>query len=279
MSLVALSAVTLTWNSERHIERMARSLLADAERAGVATELIVVDNGSCDATLDKLGRLQREDHRLKLIALGDNYGTTVSRNAGIRAARGDLVLIIDSDTEVVPGSLGSLVAARDRLPVAPERLGIVAPRLTYPNGDFQESARRFPTLRTKIYRMLDIESSRRRDESIPDVLAGRATPVDYAISAAWLVPREVFARIGLLDERIFYAPEDVEFCARCWRSGYEVWYDPEVTVIHDCQRVTNKRPLSVLGLSHARGLARLWSEYGMWFSRPESPRALAGVGR
>jgi GT2 family glycosyltransferase len=82
------------------------------------------------------------------------------------------------------------------------------------------------------------------------------------------VPRETFDRAGVLDERIFYAPEDVEFCARCWRHGLKVWYYPAVEIVHNCQRITSKKPLSMLGLSHMKGLVRYWWEYNSFFQRP-----------
>jgi methionyl-tRNA formyltransferase len=87
------------------------------------------------------------------------------------------------------------------------------------------------------------------------------------MSAAWFVPRETFGKVGLLDERIFYAPEDVEFCARVWRSGLKIWYYPQVSIVHNLQRKTNKRPLTKLGLSHAYGLVRYFWEYQSFFHR------------
>lgn len=264
-----LSVVTLTWNSAVHIERMLDSLTADAAADGVAVEVFVVDNGSTDGTGAMVrARQGTSPTRIELIELGVNRGTTVARNIAIQKARAELVLILDSDTEIPRGTLRKLLGARARLPIAPERLAILHPRLSYPDGGFQESARRFPTLLTKLLRLSHWEEARRWDESIPAVLERRPCTVDYAISAAWLVPRAVFDRVGLLDERIFYSPEDLEFCARCWSMGLEVWYDPAIEIIHHCQRITNKRPLSALGLSHARGLVRFWRQYGFWLRRP-----------
>ena len=181
-------------------------------------------------------------------------------------SRSPLVLILDSDTEIPPGSLSSLVRAMHELPGP---VGLVAPRLVYPDGKFQESARRFPTLLTKAYRVLGLEERRAADESIPAVLAGEITKVDYAISAAWLVPRTTFERIGYLDETIFYSPEDVEFCARAWRHGLAVWYYPKAEIVHNCQRITHRRPFSKLGFSHAKQLVRYWAKYGTFFERPK----------
>jgi len=270
-----ISVVTLTWNNAADVDVMLRSLFADAKRSGLRAEVLAIDNGSTDATPALLRRHAARFAQLKPLILGSNLGTTVSRNIGIRLARAEHVLLLDSDTRIPPGELARLLTSFERIPTPRERIGLIHPRLTYPDGTFQESARRFPTLLTKLYRLTRWEDARVRDESIDAVLAGQVTPVDYAISAAWLVPRRVFADIGLLDERIFYSPEDVEFCARCWRHGYEVWYDPGVAIVHDCQRLTARKPLSRLGLSHVQGLLRLWRSYGFFPTRtsiaPRSP--------
>lgn len=267
MTKPVVSIVSLTWNSAKFVEPLLTSLEQDIEISKVPTEIIVIDNGSRDRTLELLHGFQDRYDNIRLVPLSYNQGTTAPRNIGIRMARGEYIFILDSDTEVPPGTLRGLVEGVQRIPQR-ETLGILHPRLVYPDGQFQESARRFPTLFTKAYRLLRMEEQRARDESIDSVLAGQMAPVDYAISAAWFVPRETFDRAGLLDERIFYSPEDVEFCARCWKHGLKVWYYPDVEIVHNCQRITSKKPLSKLGLSHAKGLMRYWWEYGSFLHRP-----------
>jgi GT2 family glycosyltransferase len=263
--------VSLTWNSARFIDAMLRTLYADIEGSGIETEVIVLDNGSTDDTRTLIRAVQATQPTLQLVPLDSNQGTTKSRNIGIRMAKGQFILILDSDTEIPKGTLQALLDATVEIP-DPDRIGMVCPRLEYPNGDFQESARRFPTLLTKAYRLLRLEQLRKRDETLPEVIAGQTTQVDYAISAGWFVPRRTFDAVGLLDEEIFYSPEDVEFCARVWRNGLRVWYYPKARIIHNCQRLTNKKPFSRLGLSHAKGLLRYWWLYDGFLSRPGRER-------
>lgn len=262
---VELSIVSLTWNSMRYVEAMVESVLNEARHGGVALELIVVDNGSSDGTLQCLQDLENKCSELKVVPLGRNTGTTFSRNIGLRMCRGNYVLILDSDTQIAPGTLRMLLGARESLPS--NQVGLIAPKLTFPDGEFQESARRFPTLKTKLLRLFGSDEARARDESIPEVLAGETTKVDYAISAAWLLPRQTLRDVGLLDEDIFYAPEDVDYCARIWANGLEIWYWPEVAIVHDCQRITRKKPFSRLAASHAWCLVKFWSKYRLWFER------------
>jgi GT2 family glycosyltransferase len=253
--------VSLTWNSERYVPEYLTTLFADASASGMSVEVLVVDNGSQDGTLGQLALWQDKHAELRVLRQTSNRGTTVSRNLALREVRGDYVLVVDSDTRIPPGTLRGLKEGFDQL-AATTPLGLLCPKLTYPNGDAQESARRFPTVFTKGLRLLRWETLRRWEESIPAVLAGQATPVDYAISAAWFFKRSLLDEVGLLDEKIFYAPEDTDYCARVWARGKEVWYYPSVTVIHDCQRMTNKKPFSKMGMSHASGLFYYWRKHG-----------------
>lgn len=263
---VDLSIVTLTWNSKKFVAPFLNSLLDDVDLSQLSCEVIVIDNGSNDGTLEELKACGRG--KITVVPLGRNTGTTFPRNIGIRMASGSYILILDSDTVIPNGFLQRLVDSVQGLEEAGMQVGLAHPRLEYPNGDFQESARKMPTLLTKIYRLFRLEGLRRRNESVEKVLQGSRTTVDYAISAAWIVPRSTFDSVGLLDESIFYSPEDVEFCLRCWQHKLPVWYLPDVRVVHDCQRITSKKPLSRLGLSHTHGLFRLWLSYGGLLRRP-----------
>ncbi|MGB9619697.1 MAG: glycosyltransferase family 2 protein, partial [Armatimonadota bacterium] len=238
-----ISAVVLTWNSARYIEGCLGSLAADAHRTGIELELFVVDGGSSDGTPEILYRLAKEIPGLRTIQLGKNLGTTVSRNIAIRESRGEYILILDSDTEVLPGALGTLCKALEEAP----RAGIAAPRLLYPDGSVQPSCKRFPTAPLKICKFAPVSLIQRlgeKAELYPHEVYSKdfkeIVCVDYCISACWLVKREAIEAVGLLDERIFYAPEDVDYCLRMWLAGWEVLYVPSAEVVHHTQRRSYK---------------------------------------
>ncbi len=267
--------MSLTWNSERFVTEYLTTLFADADASGTTIEVLVVDNGSQDGTLQQLEEWQQRRPELRVFRQPVNRGTTVSRNLALRHAQGEFVFVVDSDTRILPGTLVGLRAGIEDLERS-HPVGLLCPKLTYPNGDPQESARRFPTMITKGLRLLRWEALRQWEESIPAVLAGQVTKVDYAISAAWFFRKRILGEVGYLDEKIFYAPEDTDYCARVWENGREVWFFPEVTVIHDCQRLTNKKPLSKMGLSHASGLLYFWRKHGGFLLRRTSTAASHG---
>ena len=256
---VLVSVVSLTWNSENWIKRFITSLVSDFESDNIPYEIIIIDNDSTDRTVSIIEEFQKNNDSIMLIRLGKNMGTTFSRNIGLRIAKGDYIFVLDSDTEIPIGTTKKLINAFQE--IGSDRIGIIHPQLIYPDGDFQESARKYPSFSSKLYRLLNIENRRKKVESYDAVLNKQVTTVEYAISAAWFFKKELLEDIGYLDEKIFYAPEDAEFCARAWSKGYEVWYYPKAVIIHDCKRLTKKKPISKLGFEHLKGLVYFWRKY------------------
>ena len=259
MHPVRLSSVVLSWNSARHIEACVLSLLQEA--AGHSDEIRVVDNGSTDGTVAILQRLEREHpNRVTVIYLGSNVGTTVSRNLALRQVRGEYVAILDSDVVVPANTMEPLIARLSK----DSSCGLVAPKLLYPDGRLQMSTDAFPTVFRKISRLFMLKAMERELDGGPGTQ--QAHIVDYAISAFWMARRDVLTTVGLLDEEIFYSPEDVDYCLRVWKAGYTVMYDPSVHAIHCAQEISRRSPLSRAAISHAMGLVYFFRKHGYAFS-------------
>jgi GT2 family glycosyltransferase len=263
-----ISAVVLTWNSAQYIAKCLRSLAADAREAGMEMEIFVIDGGSTDGTLEILSQLVTEISSLRIIPLGKNLGTTASRNIAIQESQGQYILILDSDTEILPGALEALSKALESAP----RIGIAAPRLFYPDGMVQPSCKRFPTASLKVCKFIplpwlqqlgqkaELYPHRVYDNNFQEILR-----VDHCISACWLVRREAIKEVGLFDEKIFYAPEDVDYCLRMWLAGWEVLYVPSAKVVHHTQRWSHKS--FKIAWTHAMGLLYYFRKYKYWLSR------------
>jgi hypothetical protein len=265
---VKMAAVILTWNSSQYVGRSIEALRADACGASVELEICVVDGGSTDGTQEILARLSRTCPGIHIVQLGRNLGTTVSRNIAVRNSCGEYVLILDSDTEVLPGVLRALQSVLQAEP----RAGIVAPRLIYPDGSVQPSCKRFPVAPLKTLKFLPFSWSHRLGEDselYPREVYSKASTkslrVDHCISACWLVRRKAMEAVGLLDERIFYAPEDVDYCLRMWLAGWEVLYVPSAEVVHHTQRQSYKSLR--MAWVHAKGLAYYFHKHRYWLSR------------
>lgn len=262
-----ISFVTLTWNSRAYIEGCVESIAARCEADGLNFEIFVVDNGSSDGSIDAVRGLGlHAGSRLAVVALQRNRGTTYSRNLALKKAGGRVVCIIDSDTEFLSGSLRPVMD----LLAADAKIGIIAPRLLLPDGSVQHSVKRFPTLLDKLRKVPGIMAGRQvpRADFYPAFPFDACTRVETAISACWFFRADLVGAVGLLDEGIFYAPEDVEYCARIHETGRHILYYPYLTLLHHTQQITHRRPLSWTSLSHLKGLIRYHRRHGGWITRP-----------
>lgn len=242
-----VSTVILTHNSTAFISACLDSLYRELP---TDSEIIVVDNGSVDGSVS----LIRSSYpSVKLIENPINRGIAPARNQGLRCALGDFILILDVDTVVQPGAIHALLKSMSD----DAAVGLSAAQLRSMDGRLQYTCRNFPTLWTKVARQLPaalqqtiLEKSEYRswDHSHPRY-------VGYVIGACQFIRRAALLEVGLYDERIFYGPEDVDYCLRMWKSGWRVLYDPRAVILHLERRVTRKRPLTNrLTWLHFKGL-------------------------
>lgn len=261
-----LSFIILTWNSEKYIEDCLQSIDTITT---LRTQIYVIDNGSRDHTLSVLEQMKNKlaHTRLEIIPLSSNQGTTISRNMGLKKSctNSKYVCVLDSDTIVNEAAMVQLVniLANDHT------IGIVGPVLKGLDGSIQNSGRAIPTLLLKLMKVMPCKGLREKGsekEQIPKLQA--VTDVGYLMSACWVMPSSLIGKIGLLDENIFYAPEDVEYCMRAWQHGYRVCYAKEISIIHLWQRLSRKKLFSKHNWEHLKGLFYLFHRYHCFFDKP-----------
>ncbi len=257
-----LSIVILTWNSLDDIKKCLESIFNNVHFKNY--EIIIIDNGSKDGTADYLNTLK--DRENTTIVFNDkNSGVAAGRNKGVGLAEGKYILILDVDTIVHPSSVDSLVGFMESKP----DVGLAAPKLVDGQGNLQFTCRKYPTVMSKILRRIPLKWAKQRlkDEQLQDWDHNSLREVDYVIGACQLIKKSVFQSIGLYDEKIFYGPEDVDFCLRVWKNGFKVVYFPEAVITHDEKRVTKKKCFSMITFKHLLGLIYFFSKYKYAFSR------------
>lgn len=262
--------VVLAWNSEAYIASCVESVLGLGE---LCHKLYVVDNGSTDATSDILTGASVADERLVVLTLCENGGTTSPRNMAIRRILGDpqrapFVCVLDSDTVANAPALESAVAALRADP----SIAVAGPTLVGEDGSEQLSGRNLPTLGIKLAKAWPFGSvsARASEAEVPaSSVVGGVQDVGYLISACWVTRTEAWDRVGLLDEVIFYAPEDVDWCLRCHEAGYRVVRVHGSALTHYYQRLSRKRLLSSVNWEHVKGLAHYFRVHGYLFHAPE----------
>jgi GT2 family glycosyltransferase len=212
-------------------------------------EIIIVDNGSVDGTLDYL----RAQADVRLIENGYNAGFTKGTNQGINAASGKYLLWLNTDTVLREDSLQKLIAFLE----TSARAGIAGPKVLNADGTFQPQCKRgFPTPFASFCYAVGLDRiwpsnpavSRYLLRSIPE---DQSSIVDAVSGCCLLARREVFDDIGPLDEEMFGFGEDLDWCVRAAKAGWEVWYYPESVIVHlKGQGGAHSKPYRMISAMH-----------------------------
>lgn len=213
--LPLVSVIVINWNGARHLPTCLDALRAQTYPR---LEIIVADNASTDGSQ----ALIREHYpEVRLVALPENRGFTGGNNAGIAASTGEIVILLNNDTEVAPTWVAALVDAFARHPQA----GTAASKmLLFDRRDTFHTAGDY-------YRVDGLPGNRgvwQKDTGQYD----REEYVFGACGGALAIRRQVLETIGLLDDDFFFSAEDVDFAWRAQLAGYRCIYVPRAVVYH-----------------------------------------------
>ncbi len=252
---MGVSLIVVHYETREPLARLIRSL--KAARPQAVREIIVVNNSG--EPIDDL--VAGSGWPTRVLSPGRNLGYARGVNEGIRAASEEDVLILNPDIQVLPGTIEALERAAEAHP----RAGILAPKLLSADGSLQLSARRFYNWRTLLLRRAPLGSLADRSRTVRSHLMAdwdheETRPVDWVLGAAMWVRRRAMRDVGLMDERYFLYFEDVDWCQRMWRHGFEVVYCADSRMVHDYARASARgRPRSIR--AHAAGLLRFTEKW------------------
>jgi GT2 family glycosyltransferase len=223
-----LGIIILNWNNWQDTLDCVEAL---GDCSYTNKEIWIVDNASEDESTTKLGEIDD----IHLMCLDKNYGFAVGNNVGIRAALDqacDFVLLLNNDTDLPRDFIQPLLEPFRKDPQA----SVCSPKILYsqPAGTIWYAGGKFRNPRI-IGEMVGMGSP---DQDQYNQLC----QTDFAVGTCMLIKRELFERIGLLDERFFFYHEDVDFCYRAKQAGYTIWYQPKSTIIHRVSSSTKKQP-------------------------------------
>ncbi len=223
---VEVSVIIVNWNTWDLLVQCLQSLYDTT--SDLDLEVIVVDNASSDGS----PTIVRERFpQVQLIQNQENLGFAQASNQAIKRCRGRYMLLLNSDTQALPGSLDKTVRFMDEHP----RAGIAGVRLLNPDGTFQASYTPFPTLWREFLILSGLGRSLIRPtfpSCGPQTEKGAQKIEGYVEGAYLMARREAIDQIGGLDEPIFMYSEEVDWCYRFHQAGWEVWYLPQAPIIH-----------------------------------------------
>lgn len=218
-----ITFVIVNWNTR---ELLLQCLHAIHETsAALAIEIIVVDNGSSD---DSLQAAQRLFPSIRCIANNENRGFAAANNQAFQAMRGRYALLINTDATVLPGSVDALLTFMEARP----DVGMACGQLLNTDGSKQNAFAAFPSLLSLMV-----------NESLLKLLLPQKFPskyreyslsieVDSCIGACMIVRKRAMDQVGFFDERYFFFFEETDWARQFWQKGWRVCFVPDARIVH-----------------------------------------------
>ena len=237
---MSIAGVVVVHESVPELERCLSALKPQVD------ELVVVSNLGLELPVPEGARLIRND---------EPSGFAANANRGIAETAGEFVVVCNPDTEADPGALAVLLAFAE----LHERMGIAGPELRKPDGSWNASRRRFPTVSGTIVRRTPLRrwlGGTQRAHYGLDEQPTEPVQADWLLGAFLFLRREMLDELGGFDEGYRLYGEDIDLAYRASKAGWERWYVPAAKAVHAHQAVTDRRHLTRRTLWHWRGILR-----------------------
>lgn len=214
-----LSVIIVAYNSHQHLERCVASLYRKINLAE-PWEIILVNN---DPERD-VNELPLDFSRVKIVDHRKNVGFGSGANLGAAAANGEILLILNPDTEILSENIAAVLEELDKN----QKVGAVGGRIIGRDGfDQPWSAGRGISFYDLVRNNLGLSRSKPVWKSV------RKAECDWVAGTALFITRELFASLGGFDERFFMYFEDMDLCRRAKLAGRQILYYPAFEVFHD----------------------------------------------
>jgi len=235
-----LSIIIINWNT--------RDLLADC-LASVATEIahfpsgqvetLVIDNASSD---ESVSMVQAHFPWVQVIQNPTNVGFAAANNQGMQMALGRYLLLLNSDTNVLPNALTTLVNFMEAHPEA----GAAGSRYLNPDGSLQPSCYPAPTLARELWRLFHLDRFYAFGVyPVSTWSVSTAREVDVVQGASLLLRHTVLKGVGVFDTDYFMYTEEVDLCHRIRQAGWSIFFVPLSSIIHYGGQSTRQAALSM----------------------------------
>ncbi|MFH1971311.1 MAG: glycosyltransferase family 2 protein [Patescibacteria group bacterium] len=234
-----LSIIIISFNTKKFTKETIDSVIKHTK--GITYEIIVVDNASSDGSKELLQDYVKRYENVVYIQTGENLGFGRGNNVGIEKSKGKYILLLNSDTKLKKNIIPEMIKYMDSNP----KIGVSTCSLLNTDGSLQGTGGGFPTLGRVFAWMLFIE-----DIPFIEKLFTPFHPIhtmsfykggsifkekrkmDWITGAFMLIRRKVIEDAGIFDEAYFMYVEETELCYRIAKSGWEIWYLPEWSIIH-----------------------------------------------
>lgn len=219
-----ITAIVVSYNAHEELRKCLTSLRASTN---IDLHIVVIDNASTDGNADMV---RKDFPDCMLIVNVSNRGFAAAVNQGLAKASGDVILI-NPDLTVMPDTIAVLKRTLD----THTNVGIVGPKLTYPDGTLQPSVKKFPDwfdLFLILSKVPNFVPSVARVYNGLTVDYGKEQTVDQVMGSCFLIRRATLDAVGTFDEGFWMWFEEVDFCKRALAKGWTTLYTPATHAIH-----------------------------------------------
>lgn len=249
----AASIIILNWNGRSLLADGLPSILHAVQTDGRPHEVMVVDNGSTDGSLEYLAE---NFPQVRVLALGKNMGFAEGNNAGVQAARNDIVILLNNDMVVDPGFIGPLIKG-----FGPDTFAVSSQIFLQDPAKKREETGRT----TAVFRRGMIDYAHRMIDASP--LPREYYPVLWAGGGSSAFHREKFLALGGFPK--LYSPayvEDTDLSYQAWQAGWEVLLAPESIVYHKHRASSSRRfsPSALQALVLRNQFLFIWKNIRNW---------------
>lgn len=228
---VKLAVVIINYNTPDLIMQCLSSLRGELD--GADPWVVIVDNCSHDGSVNEIRdwiSAHDDGKVIKLVESPTNAGFSGGNNLGILAIDADYYLLLNSDTIVRPGAIAVMLSTA----ASHRGAGIISPRLEWLDGTAQESCFRFLSPLSEFVGAAQTGpiTAIFRNFVVPLPLSNTVVRPQWTSFACVLLRHEMIDEIGLMDDGFFLYFEDVEYCHRARKAGWEIVHNPEARVVH-----------------------------------------------
>ena len=243
MFMKKISVIIINYNTPE-LTLKAIKTLQKAE-SDFSFDFIVIDNNSKKPlTYAELTEIKNA----QLIVNDKNLGFACAVNQGISLASGEYILLLNSDVFVFTKAISKLI----KIITDNKKVGVVGPKMQYPNGKVQVSFGKFPTLFSEFMRFAKLGKvlpggTLSYDNFFNKKYYKKMNPVNWVSGGCMLIRKQTINEVGLFDGNYFFGIEDIDYGYRAQRKGWQVIFEPASRVLHyHGQSVGGRRSLTRL---------------------------------
>lgn len=236
--MIKLSIIIVSYNTRDLTLKTIKSLLLNLKKESFLYEIIIVDNNSSDKSTEAIEKIIKKNQEIILIKNKQNLGYSKANNQGIRIAKGEYILFLNSDVLITNVKFNDILSYLDKNP----QIGALTVKVLLSDNQLDWACHRgFPNLWNSLCYFLKLEAIFYHLPILNKIFGGyhlveknlnQIHEIDSPSGAFFLTRKNILNKIGGFDEKFFMYGEDLDLAYRIKALGYRIIFYPKYQVIH-----------------------------------------------